>query len=188
MKKTEVEVHCRKHWVKESNNYHLAGATFADFTILHAFILKHFLYSVVFSGFGGSTCPIPETLAEPWLFTVGYWVSQGLEWSGVGCGSHIPPETQITLQETPALQDTHCLTRWFINIPLYGTHTLSHRHTLQISVTRSESVLHLHPLLTFLLSFPSFLSFSAQSQLLFSPCVLTHNKDKQSVIAYQCIY
>lgn len=56
-------------------------------------------------------------------------MSRGLEWSGVGCGSHIPPETQITLQETPALQDTHCLPVIYKHTALWDTHT--HTHTFK---------------------------------------------------------
>lgn len=142
-----MRVHCRKHseWKSQFD------ITFQDWLLLSNWpnVLLFWSISCILLFLGGVvTLPVPlPGRAE--LFTVGYWMSRGLEWSGVGCGSHIPPETQITLQETSALQDTHCLTPWFINILLYGSHTLSQRD-IKISATRSKPVLHLYPFLTFL--------------------------------------
>lgn len=126
------------------------------------------------------------------LFTVGYWVSRGLEWSGVGCGSHIPPETQITLQETPALQDTHRLTLWFINRALYGTHihTHSQRHTfksqpLALSQYTPPSLTHFPPFLSFLPAFPVILKLLAA--LMFAPSVLDHSEDKRHQMFVQIV-
>lgn len=89
----------------------------------------------------------PPTLAESLCLQLDIeWVGGS---SGVGCGSHIPPETQITLQETPALQHTAWL--WFINTG--DRHIKTLRHTLQAR-SAPPSLSHFPPFFCFLPAFP----------------------------------
>lgn len=125
------------------------------------------------------------------LFTVGYWVSRGLEWSGVGCGSHIPTVTQITLQETPALWDTHTHTPpdslIYKQSALWDAHTRTHTQIFaqtRIKISLRAS-LHLHPSLTFLLSFlpafPVILKLSLHSCLLLLFSITATTRDTRSL-------
>lgn len=85
----------------------------------------------------------PQTLAESLCLQWDIeWVGG---WSGVGCGSHIPPETQITLQETPALQHTAWL--WFINT---GDTHIKKLHAR----TAPPCLSHFPPFFCFLPAFP----------------------------------
>lgn len=146
------------------------------------FYFEAFPVSCFFFFLRDSTCPVPETLAE-----VGC-LQWDIEWvggsSGVGCGSHIPPETQITLQETPALQHTHCPTVIYKHTAVWDTHTLAEAH-IKISAACSEPVLHLIPSLTLSFPFlPSCLSCHSQSRsselrIRFSLSDADHNEDKR---------
>lgn len=134
------------------------------------------------------TLPVP--LQKPWQSRVVYSgiLSESgarVEWSRMWF-THSTRDSDYTAGNTGPARHTLPDSLIYKHSALWDTHTLAETH-IKISASRSELVLHLHPSLTFLLSFlsflPSFLSCHSHARLLaplvFSPSVPHHNEDKR---------